>query len=53
VVGLLTGAAPVSAALVGTALGDRAPGLSVWAGVAVVLVGLGTGLRRQPRRAGR
>jgi drug/metabolite transporter (DMT)-like permease len=53
VVGLLTGVAPVSAALVGTALGDRAPGLSVWAGVAVVLVGLGTGLRRQPRRAGR
>jgi len=47
VVGLLTGVAPVSAALVGTALGGRAPGLSVWAGVAVVLAGLGMGLRRR------
>ncbi|HEX4788140.1 MAG TPA: DMT family transporter, partial [Actinospica sp.] len=44
VVGLLTGVAPVSAALVGTALGGQAPGPSVWAGVLVVLAGLAAGL---------
>jgi drug/metabolite transporter (DMT)-like permease len=49
-VGLLTGVAPVSAALVGTALGARAPGPSVWAGVLVVLAGLATGLRRRRTR---
>jgi drug/metabolite transporter (DMT)-like permease len=46
-VGLLTGVAPISAALVGIALGGRAPGLSVWAGIAVVLTGLALGLRRR------
>lgn len=46
-IGLLTGIAPVSAALVGAALGGQLPGPSVWAGVAVVLGGLGTGLARR------
>ena len=50
-IGLLTGIAPVSAALVGAALGGQLPGPSVWAGVAVVLSGLGAGLTR--RRSGR
>jgi drug/metabolite transporter (DMT)-like permease len=45
--GLLTGIAPVSAALVGAALGSQLPGPSVWAGVAVVLGGLGAGLTRR------
>jgi drug/metabolite transporter (DMT)-like permease len=43
-VGLLTGVAPISAAVVGTALGAAAPGASVWAGVLVVLAGLAAGL---------
>jgi len=46
-VGLLTGIAPVSAALVGVALGGPAPGLSVWAGVLIVLAGLAAGLTRR------
>lgn len=46
-VGLLTGVAPVSAALVGIALGGRAPGISVWTGIAVVLTGLALGLSRR------
>lgn len=46
-VGLLTGIAPVSAALVGVALGGAAPGLSVWAGVLIVLAGLAVGLVRR------
>jgi drug/metabolite transporter (DMT)-like permease len=46
-VGLLTGVAPISAALVGIALGGLAPGMSVWAGIAIVLVGLALGLRRR------
>jgi drug/metabolite transporter (DMT)-like permease len=50
-VGLLTGVAPISAAVVGIALGGRVPGASVWAGVLIVLAGLATGLtRRGPRR---
>lgn len=43
-VGLLTGIAPISAALVGVALGGAAPGPSVWAGVLIVLAGLAAGL---------
>lgn len=43
-VGLLTGVAPMAAAVVGAALGGRLPGPSVWAGVLVVLAGLATGL---------
>ncbi|MBS2965343.1 DMT family transporter [Actinocrinis puniceicyclus] len=55
--GLLTGAAPVSAALTGMATGTRAPGPLVWCGVLVVGCGLAAGLVRGdpsiPRRAGR
>jgi len=44
-VGLLTGIAPISAALTGIAAGSRAPSALMWAGIAVVLAGLGAGLR--------
>ena len=43
-VGLLTGIAPVAAALTGIATGSRAPSLLMWAGIGVVLAGLGAGL---------
>jgi drug/metabolite transporter (DMT)-like permease len=43
-VGLLTGIAPVSAALTGLATGSRLPGALMWAGIAVVLAGLAAGL---------
>jgi drug/metabolite transporter (DMT)-like permease len=48
--GLLTGIAPVSAALAGVATGSRAPTALMWAGIAVVMAGLAAGLRqdRQP-----
>jgi drug/metabolite transporter (DMT)-like permease len=45
--GLLSGVAPISAAIVGVLLGGPAPRLLVWAGVAVVLAGLALGLRRR------
>jgi drug/metabolite transporter (DMT)-like permease len=48
-VGLLTGIAPVSAALAGVAAGSRAPTALMWAGIAVVLAGLGAGLREDRR----
>ena len=56
--GVLTGIAPVSAALTGMATGSRAPSLAMWAGIAVVMAGLAAGLwtRAQPvppRTAGR
>ena len=44
-VGLLTGIAPVAAALTGIAVGSRAPSLLMWTGTGVVLVGLTAGLR--------
>jgi drug/metabolite transporter (DMT)-like permease len=44
-VGLLTGIAPVSAALAGIATGSRAPSPLMWAGIGVVLAGLAAGLR--------
>jgi len=53
--GLLTGVAPVTAALTGVALGGPAPHLPVWAGVATVAAGLALGLspdgrfRRTPK----
>ncbi|MFG1921643.1 DMT family transporter [Cryptosporangium sp. NPDC048952] len=47
--GLLTGIAPVSAALCGAALGQPVPGVLVWAGIAVVTAGLAIGL---PSRSG-
>jgi len=49
-VGLLTGIAPVSAALTGIAAGSRAPSPLMWAGIGVVLAGLGTGLVGVPKR---
>ncbi|QFZ21513.1 DMT family transporter [Saccharothrix syringae] len=45
-VGLLTGVAPVAAALTGVALGTRVPGPLVWLGMAVVVAGLAVGLWR-------
>ena len=45
-VGLLTGVAPVSAALTGIATGGRVPGSPVWLGVLVVVSGLAAGLAR-------
>jgi len=47
--GLLTGIAPIAAALTGVALGGPAPRPLVWAGIAVVAAGLAIGLR--PTRA--
>ena len=43
--GLLTGVAPISAAVIGIALGTRAPSLLVWLGLVVVTSGLAVGLR--------
>jgi drug/metabolite transporter (DMT)-like permease len=43
--GLLTGVAPVAAALAGVALGLPMPGLAVWLGIAGVAAGLVVGLR--------
>ncbi|MBZ3906111.1 MULTISPECIES: DMT family transporter [Streptomyces] len=43
--GLLTGIAPLSAAVVGALSGTGVPGPSVWLGIAVVIVGLVVGLR--------
>ncbi|GAA3387820.1 DMT family transporter [Cryptosporangium minutisporangium] len=47
--GLLTGVAPVAAALSGVALGQPVPGVLVWVGIAVVGCGLALGL---PSRSG-
>jgi drug/metabolite transporter (DMT)-like permease len=54
--GLLTGVAPVAAAVFGVALGSPAPSLAVWAGIALVAVGLAIGMsqnrgERPPKRA--
>ena len=46
--GLLTGVAPVAAALTGVALGGPAPQPLVWAGIATVAAGLALGLRPAP-----
>jgi drug/metabolite transporter (DMT)-like permease len=43
--GLLTGVAPVAAVGVGVLLGAPVPGIAVWAGIALVGVGLAVGLR--------
>ncbi|MCL2582716.1 MAG: DMT family transporter [Streptosporangiales bacterium] len=48
--GLLTGIAPVSAALAGLALGTRAPSLLMWLGIAVLALGLVVGLRPRAHR---
>jgi drug/metabolite transporter (DMT)-like permease len=42
--GLITGIAPVAAAMTGIALGSRAPDPLMWAGIAVVAGGLAAGL---------
>ena len=44
--GLLTGVAPISAALVAAALAGALPGTAVWVGLALVASGLGIGLSR-------
>lgn len=48
--GLLTGVAPVSAAVTGMALAGGVPGVSVWVGMAVVVLGLVAGLTGPARR---
>jgi hypothetical protein len=47
--GVLTGIAPVSAALTGMATGGRAPSLAMWAGIGVVMAGLAAGLWSRAR----
>lgn len=49
--GLLTGVAPIAAALVGVALGAPVPRPSVWLGIAVVVGGLAIGLSDRRARA--
>lgn len=46
--GLLTGVAPVAAAVAGVALDRPVPAAPVWVGVAVVAAGLVSGLRHRP-----
>ena len=46
--GLITGIAPVAAAMTGIALGSRAPDPLMWAGIAVVAGGLAAGLSARP-----
>ncbi|EXG80480.1 DMT(drug/metabolite transporter) superfamily permease [Cryptosporangium arvum DSM 44712] len=50
--GLLTGVAPVSAALCGVMLGQPVPGVLVWVGIAVVAAGLAIGLPSRSAPAG-
>ena len=45
---LLTGVAPVAAAISGALLGAGIPGIPVWLGMVVVIAGLGIGLLRRP-----
>lgn len=47
-VGLLTGMAPVAAAVTGMVTGLRVPDPLVWVGIVVVVAGLATGLRSRP-----
>jgi drug/metabolite transporter (DMT)-like permease len=49
--GLLTGVAPVAAAITGVLLGGPVPRPQVWAGIAVVVAGQVLGLRWASRRA--
>ena len=49
--GLLTGVAPVAAAITGVLLGGPAPRPQVWAGIAVVVAGQVVGLRQAPQQA--
>jgi len=50
--GLLTGIAPVAAAVTGVLLGGPAPRPLVWAGIAVVAAGLALGFRKGTQRKG-
>jgi len=51
--GLLTGIAPVAAAVTGVAMGGPLPGPAVWLGVATVAAGLAAGLSSGDRDRGR
>jgi drug/metabolite transporter (DMT)-like permease len=51
--GLLTGVAPIAAALAGVVLGGPMPPPSVWAGVATVVAGLTLGLRASSQASSR
>jgi drug/metabolite transporter (DMT)-like permease len=48
--GLLTGVAPVAAAVAGVLLGGPVPGTAVWAGTGLVVAGLLLGVRPRPAR---
>ena len=48
---LLTGVAPVAAAASGMVLGAGLPGVPVWLGIGVVIIGLGIGLLRRTTSA--
>ena len=50
--GLLTGIAPLAAAVAGAVSGTGVPGPSVWLGIAVVIAGLVAGLRTRTAPAG-
>jgi drug/metabolite transporter (DMT)-like permease len=46
--GLLTGIAPLAAAAIGVPVTGAIPGPAVWAGLALIVAGLGVGLRVKP-----
>ena len=46
VAGVLTGIAPIAAAVTGAVIYSRVPGPSVWLGILIVIAGLATGLLR-------
>jgi drug/metabolite transporter (DMT)-like permease len=50
--GLLTGVAPIAAAAIGVPVTGESPGMAVWLGIALIVVGLAVGLRPE-RRGGR
>ncbi|KRD16122.1 hypothetical protein ASE48_28670 [Mycobacterium sp. Root265] len=50
--GLLTGIAPVAAALIGIPLTGAVPGPAVWGGIALIGVGLAAGMREDRESAG-
>lgn len=51
--GLFTGIVPIASAVGGVLLGGPVPGLVVWLGVAVVVVGVALGMRTGPTRPSR
>jgi drug/metabolite transporter (DMT)-like permease len=51
--GLLTGIAPIAAAVIGIPVTGDTPATAVWAGIALIAVGLAMGLGRSPRARGR